>query len=146
MANSDELAFTTRQFLATVAKGGTLSVELTILIRLVVSNLNACIYCSTHQTRSLIKLGVPKEKIENIHSFETHPAFTENERIALQFAAALTKDSSNIPDEICERFTDAFTPTHRTEITLVAAAMGMLNRFNDGLRIPLENAEMEVGQ
>ena len=36
-----------------------------------------------------------------------------------------------------------FTPQERVEVTIVATAMGMLNKCNDALRVPLES-EMEA--
>jgi AhpD family alkylhydroperoxidase len=145
MAHSD-LALIARTFFSTVAGGANLGSEFALLIRLLVSNLNTCVYCSTHQTKSLVKMGLTQEKIENVHAFKTHSAFSERERAALEFAMALTLDSANIPDDVCERFTATFTPEERVEITLVASAMGMLNRFNDGLRVPIEEAAQDTAR
>ena len=139
MAHADEMAIKARGFLSAAANGGSLDPELTILIRLLVSNLNSCVYCATHQIKKITKMGVSVEKIDNINAFMTHPVFSNDERAALEFSAALTQDSANIPDDVCERFTSAYNPQQRVEITFVAAGMGMLNRFNDGLRLPIDD-------
>lgn len=146
MAHGGDLAAATREYFGKVGTGGSLGKELTLLIRLVVSNLNTCIYCSTHQVKALEKMGLVREKIENAYAFETHPAFSERERAALGFAAAMTQDSANIPDEICERFCAEFTEQERVEIALVACAMGVLNKFNDSMRVPLEEPSLETAK
>jgi uncharacterized peroxidase-related enzyme len=146
MAHATELAPIARTAFSTVASGGSLGPELTMLIRLVVSNLNACVYCSTHQTNTLIKMGVPENKIRNINAYKTDPAFSERERTALDFAAAVTRDSANIPDDLCDRLVAAFDPKQRVEITMVAAFMGMLNKFNDALRVPIETASVDLAE
>ena len=57
----------------------------------------------------------------------------------LAFIDGMTRDASNIPDTVAKNFVDAFSPKERVEISIVAAAMGMLNKINDALRIPIEN-------
>jgi AhpD family alkylhydroperoxidase len=146
MAHGDELALSARTFFSVVGGGGSLGPELALLIRLVVSNIKTCVYCTTHQIKALVKMGLAEEKIRNAHAFETHPAFSEEERVALAFAAALTLDSSNIPDDICERFQATFSPKQRVEITLVAGAMAFFNGFNDGLRVPMEDGAWDVAK
>ncbi|MBL22508.1 MAG: hypothetical protein CMM48_01270 [Rhodospirillaceae bacterium] len=146
MAHGGDMAASTRDFFAIATAGGSLGKEFALLIRLVVPNLNACIYCSTHQVKALEKLGLEREKIDNAHAFETHPAFNDRERTALSFAAALTRDSANIPDDLCERFCAEFSPQERVEIALVTCAMGVFNKFNDGMRVPLEDGAMETAE
>ncbi|MEX2450336.1 MAG: carboxymuconolactone decarboxylase family protein [Rhodospirillales bacterium] len=146
MAHADEMAAAVRTFLGNASTGGSLDPELTILIRHLVSNINTCVYCSSHQLAKLIDMGVSAEKIENIHDYPTHPAFSEQERAALDFAKALTVDSANISDEICERFTVNFNPRQRVEIALATAAMDVLNKFNDGMRIPIDDEAIDLAR
>lgn len=138
MANAPELGGTVRQFLDDVWDHGDLPKPLKALIRHKVSNINACLYCSAHQVKVMRSQGVAQEKIDNMHDFRNHPAFDDKERAVLAYAEALTLDASNIPDDVAERFVALLTPQERVEVTIVAGAMGMLNRLNDGLRVPLE--------
>ena len=50
--------------------------------------------------KALVEMGMDEEKIQNIHDFRVHPAFSNRERLALEYGAALTQDSANIADEI----------------------------------------------
>ena len=145
MAHGEELALAARKFLA-LWRGGSLGQELALLIRLIVSNLKSCVYCTTHQVNALAQMGLAEEKIKNIHAFETHPAFSKEERVALAFASALTLDSSNIDDDICAHLKAIFPPKQRVEIALVAGAMAFYNSFNDGLRVPMEEGALDVAE
>lgn len=146
MANSPELGATMRRFLDDVWDQGELPKPLKALIRHKVSNINACLYCSAHQVRVMLNQGVEQEKIDNMHDFRSHPAFTEKERVILAYAEALTLDAANIPDAVVAPFAELLTAQERVEVTIVAAAMGLLNKLNDGLRVPLEQPMLEIAQ
>jgi len=146
MANSDDLAVAARSFLSDIWTGGSLGLELAYLVRLIVSSLNSCVYCSTHQIKALVEMGMDEEKIQNIHDFRVHPAFSNRERLALEYGAALTQDSANIADEIAAGLVAEFSPEERVELTIIAAGMGMLNRINDGLRVPIEDASKDTAE
>ena len=91
-------------------------------------------------------MGMDEEKIQNIHDFRGHPAFSNRERLALEYGAALTQDSANIADEIAAGLVAEFSPEERVELTIIAAGMGMLNRINDGLRVPIEDASKDTAE
>jgi alkylhydroperoxidase family enzyme len=114
------------------------------LLRYKVSTRNTCLYCSTHQIRHLRLQGVEQEKIDNVHAFETHPAFNERERAALAFVDAMAEDATNIPDPVFERFAATFPPQERAEIAIIAAAMGMLNVLNDAFRLPIDKDDVDT--
>ena len=57
----------------------------------------------------------------------------------MRFAQAMTIDAGDIPDEVAAEFVEQFTPQERVEIVIVASAMGMLNKINNSLRVPLES-------
>ncbi|MEK9677041.1 MAG: carboxymuconolactone decarboxylase family protein [Rhodospirillaceae bacterium] len=116
------------------------------LIRHKFSNINACLYCYAHQVRVLLNQGVEQEKIDNMHAYRTHPAFSEKERAILACAEALTIDGANIPAEVIQPFMDLLTDQERVEVTIVAAAMGLLNKLNDGLRVSLEEQMMDIAR
>lgn len=144
MANSPELGATMRQFLDDVWDHGDLPKPMKALIRHKVSNINACLYCSAHQVKVMMSQGVSQEKIDNMHVYRTHPAFSEKERAILAYAEALTIDAGAIQADVIEGFVAHTTDQERVEVTIVASAMGLLNRLNDGLRVPLEEPMLEI--
>jgi AhpD family alkylhydroperoxidase len=140
-AHAEELGGAARDFLSSAMTLGSLSRELRLLIRLAVSNANQCRYCTAHQKHQLVGLGVAAPKISAVGHPE-NDALSPRERAAVRFAQAMTIDAGDIPDEIATEFVAHFTPQERVEIVIVASAMGMLNKINDSLRVPLE-AEFE---
>lgn len=137
-AHSEKLGGATRDFLESVARLTTLSNELRLLIRLAVSSANQCRYCTAHQRHQLIGIGVPDAKMAAIAHPESD-ALSARERAAVRYAQAVTVDAGAISPAVYADFVAQFTPQERIEVTIVATAMGMLNKCNDALRIPLES-------
>ena len=52
---------------------------------------------------------------------------------------ALTRDAGNVPEPVYAALTTHFSEQERVEVTVIAAAMNMMNIVNDGLRLPLED-------
>ena len=141
-AHSEALGGAT--YFEAVARLTTLSNELRLLIRLAVATANHCRYCTAHQRHQLAGLGVSEAKIGTIWQPDSD-ALTARERAAIRFAQAITLDASGIPELVYADFVREFTPQERVEVAIVATSMGMLNKLNDGLRVPLES-ERECGR
>jgi AhpD family alkylhydroperoxidase len=122
---------------------GILSREFRLLIRMAVSNANQCRYCRAHQIHQLHGLGIAEQKILAI-SHDNDPALDERERVAVRFAQAITLDAGSIPSAVQADFVRLFTPRERVEIAIVATTMGVLNKCNDALGVPLESAFEEL--
>jgi AhpD family alkylhydroperoxidase len=138
-AHSEDLGAAARRFFTEAMTLGTLSREMRLIIRLAVANTNECRYCRAHQTHQLHGLGVSERKILAI-SQDGDPALNARERAAVRFAQAMTFDAGSIPDSVQADFMRLFTPRERVEIAIVATTMGMLNKCNDALGVPLESA------
>jgi len=137
-AHSEELGGATRDYFESVARLTVLPNELRLLIRLSVATANRCRYCTAHQRHQLAGLGVPEEKMAAIWKPNTDE-LTARERAAVRFAQAITLDAGNIPSDVYADFVGEFTPEERIEVAIVATSMGMLNKLNDALRVPLES-------
>lgn len=137
-AHSEALGGATRDYFEAVARLTILPSELRLLIRLAVATANQCRYCTAHQRHQLAGLGVSEAKTAAIWQPDSD-ALTARERAAVRFAQAITRDAGAIPEAIYADFVQAFTPQERLEVAIVATSMGMLNKLNDGLRVPLES-------
>ncbi|MBT55631.1 MAG: hypothetical protein CMF72_19805 [Mameliella sp.] len=147
MANHPVLGPIYRRFFEDLFRDSQLPQELRFLIRYKVSTLNLCLYCSAHQINYMTKLGIDRDKISNIAASDTHPAFSNRERVALAIAEAVTLDAANIPDSLIEEFRAQFSAQEMVEVTVVSGAMGFMNKVNDALRIPVEDEAIDlVGQ
>lgn len=137
-AHSEELGGATRDYLESVALLTVLPNELRLLIRLAVATANHCRYCTAHQRHQLANLGVPEEKMAAIWRPDADD-LSPRERAAVRFAQAITIDAGGIPEAVYRDFIREFTPRERIEVAIVATSMGMLNKLNDALRVPLES-------
>jgi AhpD family alkylhydroperoxidase len=137
-AHSEELGGATRDYFDSVAKRTVLPNELRLLIRLAVATANQCRYCTAHQRHQLAGLGVPEAKMDAIWKPEADE-LSPRERAAVRFAQAITIDAGSIPTDVSTDFIREFTPKERIEVAIVATSMGMLNKLNDALRVPLES-------
>ena len=137
-AHSEELGGATRDYFESVAKLTELPNELRLLIRLAVATANQCRYCTAHQRHQLAGLGVSEEKMAAIWKPDTDE-LSPRERAAVRFAQAITLDASGVPADVYADFIREFTPQERIEVAIVATSMGMLNKLNDALRVPLES-------
>lgn len=137
-AHSEALGGATRDYFEAVGRLTILSNELRLLIRLAVATANQCRYCTAHQRHQLAALGVSEAKLAAIWRPDIE-ALTVRERTAIRFAQAITMDAGGIPEAVYADFIREFTPQERVEVAVVATSMGMLNKLNDGLRVPLES-------
>ena len=140
-AHSEELGGATRDYLESVARLTSLPNELRLLIRLAAATANQCRYCTAHQRHQLVGLGVSEAKMAAIWN-PGGDGLSTRERAAVRFAQAITLDAGGIPETVYADFIREFTPKERVEVAIIATSMGMLNKLNDGLRVPLE-AEFE---
>ena len=85
-----------------------------------------------------------QEKIDNMHDYQSHPAFNEKERAILAYSEALTIDAGAIQPDVIDALVAHTTNQERVEVTIVVSAMGLLNRLNDGLRVLLEEPMLEI--
>jgi AhpD family alkylhydroperoxidase len=137
-AHSEALGGATRDYFETVARLTVLPNELRLLIRLAAATANQCRYCTAHQRHQLTRLGVSEEKMAAIWKPDAD-GLPARERAAVRFAQAITLDAGGIPQDVYADFMCEFTPQERIEVAIVATSMGMLNKLNDALRIPLES-------
>ena len=90
---------------------------------------NDCLVCSRYFARLLRQNG--------IEDFE-HFAFTDEERLLIDYGRALAKNPKRIPDALFEQLRTAFSE----ETLVVATAMGVFmianNVFNDALQVEPE--------
>lgn len=137
-SHSEDLGGAARDFFSAAMTLGSLTREFRLLIRLAVSNTNECRYCTAHQRHQLIHLGIPEAKMAAVSA--GGDGLDPREWAAVRFAQAMTFDAGNIPQDVEADFVARFSPQERVEIVIVASTMGMLNKCNDSLRVPLEAA------
>jgi len=131
---------------AVMENRGSLTSALKRMIGYISSNTAGCRYCQAHTIRAAERYGAEEEKLANIWEFKTHPAFTEKERVALEFAMLSSTIPNAVDDDIAERLRQFWTDGEIVEILGVVALFGFLNRWNDSMGTEIEGGAAESGE
>jgi uncharacterized peroxidase-related enzyme len=112
-----------------------------------ISSLSAgCMYCQAHTIRAAERYDATQEQLDNIWEYTTHPAFSEAERAALDFALASSKIPNAVTDEVAENLRKHWNDGEIVEILGVVALFGYLNRWNDSMGTEMEKGAVESGE
>ena len=82
------------------------------------------------------KLGIPTEKILALNDHSNSPLFTEAEKVALEYADAITDTNRDVDDELFQRLQRHYDDDTIAEITMIIAWENSTSRFNRAFRIP----------
>ena len=130
---------------AVMENKGTVTSDLKRLIGFISSQEAGCKYCQAHTIRAAERYDATQEKLENIWDFLTHPAFSEAERAALEFALKSSTIPNEVDDTIADKLRLYWTDSDIVEVLGVIALFGFLNRWNDSMGTPIEDGAVESG-
>lgn len=82
------------------------------------------------------ELGVSDEKILALAEYATSPLYDEKERVALEYADAITLSDRDVDDELFARVRRFFDDDAIVELTAVIAWENSSSKFNRALRVP----------
>lgn len=131
---------------AVMANAGRVTSALKRMIAYISSNAAGCRYCQAHTIRAAERYGAEIEKLENIWEFKTHPAFTEAEKAALEFALVSSTVPNAVDDTVAENLRKHWNDGEIVEIMGVVALFGFLNRWNDSMGTEIESGAIESGE
>jgi uncharacterized peroxidase-related enzyme len=131
---------------AVMENKGRVTSALKRLIAYISSHAAGCRYCQAHAIRAAERYGAEKEQLENIWEYKTHPAFSEAEKAALDFALASSVIPNAVNDEIADNLRKYWEEGEIVEILGVIALFGYLNRWNDSMGTEIEAGAIESGK
>lgn len=76
------------------------------------------------------KLGITENQLHNLSKFETSEHFSEDERLVLHMASALTRTPSDVSDEFFATLRDRFSERELVELSAAIAWENYRARFN----------------
>lgn len=82
------------------------------------------------------RLGVDDEKIEAALDYENSELFSEAERVALEFADAMTITGQDVSEELFARLREFYDEDALVELTATIAWENASSKFNRALRVP----------
>lgn len=99
-----------------------------------------------HNAGASLQQGIDSEKLAAVWEYRTSPLFGEAERAALDLAIAAGAQPNEVTDEMFERMKRVWSETQIVEIIAVVSFFGFMNRFNDTLATPLEDAPIQTAR
>ena len=131
---------------AVMENKGRVTSALKRMIAWVSSNATGCRYCQAHAIRAAERYGAEQEKLDNIWEYRTHPAFSEAERVALDFSLAASQVPNQVDESIKSRLHQHWDDGEIVEMLGVIALFGYLNRWNDSMGTWIEDGAVESGE
>ncbi len=131
---------------AVMENQGRVTSDLKRLIGYLASLSAGCQYCQAHTIRAAERYGASGDKLAHVWDFRTHPAFSEAERAALDFAIAASAVPNSVDESISNRLRSHWDEGEIVEILGVIALFGYLNRWNDSMGTALEIPAQESGR
>ena len=103
------------------------------LLFLRVSQINGCAYCVDLHARDLRQANESNERLDGLAAWRESPYFTEAERVALEWAEALTRvETTHAPDTAYEPLARHYDERQIANITYAVALMNAWNRVAIG--------------
>jgi alkylhydroperoxidase family enzyme len=81
-------------------------------------------------------LGVTTEKFNALADYANSPLYTAAERVALEYADAITITGRDVSDELFARLREFYNDDEIVELTAVIAWENSSSKFNRALRVP----------
>lgn len=132
--------------MAVMQNRGRVTSDLKRLIGYLASLTAGCQYCQAHTIRAAERYGAAEDKLQHVWEYRSHPAFSEAERAALDFAVAASSVPNSVDEAISANLRQHWDEGEIVEILGVIALFGYLNRWNDSMGTSLESAAQESGQ
>ncbi len=131
---------------AVMANEGRVTSALKRMIAWVSSNATGCRYCQAHAIRAAERYGAEQEQLDNIWEYRTHPAFSEAERAAFEFALAASQVPNTVDSKIKDKLCTYWDEGEIVEMLGVISLFGFLNRWNDSMGTSIEEDAVESGE
>jgi uncharacterized peroxidase-related enzyme len=131
---------------AVMANEGKVTSALKRMIAWVSSNATGCRYCQAHAIRAAERYGAEQEQLDNIWEYKTHPAFSEAERVALDFSLAASQIPNAVDSNIKKRLYEHWDEGEIVEMLGVISLFGYLNRWNDSMGTSIDRGAVESGE
>ncbi len=94
-----------------------------------------CPFCIDIATSLGRTAGVTEEQLRDFHDYRTSAAFSEPEKLVLEYADELTTEPVAISEELFARLREHFDEPQIVELTTAIALENFRSRFNKGLDI-----------
>jgi AhpD family alkylhydroperoxidase len=106
------------------------------LVTVRVSQINHCAFCVDINSATLAKRGVSMEKVGAISHWRDSPLFEPQERLALEYAEAVTIPNRGVDEHLRARLKRHWNDDTIVELTALIAFQNLSSKFNAALDVP----------
>lgn len=108
------------------------------LLTVRVSQMNWCSFCVDINSATLASRAGSTAKIEVLDAWRDSELFDAKERLALEYAEAMTDSNQRVTDELVERLRGFFDEDAIVELTGLIAFQNLSSKFNSALDVPAQ--------
>jgi AhpD family alkylhydroperoxidase len=109
--------------------------KLKALAELKAAALAGCEWCLDFGSWLARDVGITEQQLRDLPRFRESDAFTDDERLVLEYAEGITRTPVEVSDELVERLCERFDGAQLVELTYAAAIENLRARFNWALGI-----------
>ena len=107
------------------------------LVKIRASQLNGCAYCLDMHTKDARAAGETEQRLYVVAAWREAPFYTERERVALEWAEALTVlGRDGVSDALYDRARRVFSELELANLTMAIIAINGWNRLSIAFRSP----------
>lgn len=117
-------------------RGSPIAPALRALVTVRVSQINHCAFCVDINSATLQKRGVGQDRIEALAGWRASALFSDDERLALELAEAMTLNGVDEP--LRERVRARWSADEIVELTGLIAFQNLSSKFNAALDVPAQ--------
>jgi AhpD family alkylhydroperoxidase len=106
------------------------------LLTVRVSQINHCRFCVDINSATLLQRGIGEDKLWALEDWRSSNLFDEGERVALEYAEAITFSDREVDDALIAHLRAHFDEDTIVELTALIAFQNMSSKFNAALGVP----------
>ena len=130
-----EMAGMVQKMITTAYQSSKLPAAEREVARMRIAQLNACNACATFRAPSVVEAGVTEEMYQQLDDWRSSSAYTERQRLAIEYAERFAVDHHQIDDGLFGRLRDHFADDEILDLTLCLAVYLGLGRTLEVLQI-----------
>jgi AhpD family alkylhydroperoxidase len=96
-----------------------------------------CAFCIDIGSALGRKAGVTEQQLRDFHVYRDSSAFSDDEKLVMEYAEEMTRENVTVPDELVERLRRRFSEAEIVDLTFAIAIENLRARFNNALDIPV---------
>ncbi|MDG2501772.1 MAG: carboxymuconolactone decarboxylase family protein [Porticoccaceae bacterium] len=106
------------------------------LVTVRVSQINYCAFCVDINAMTLANRSGSMDKVEVLEQWQQSDMFGDTERLALEYAEAITYTDRQVTDDLMQRLKSVFDDDTIVELTGLVAFQNLSSKFNSALDVP----------